>query len=228
LQSLFLPGFNSKGVDSKRMPFSNSLDDQNLDDQSDDRSRWNRKYREAQSAGTKMVPDPFLTQAFSEYVLPLYPKGGKALDVAGGSGRHAIWLAERGWEVTLIDISETGVELARQSAGPLASHIHFVVDDLTGFAASQTGWEMGFDLVLGFFYLERKIFAELMKAIRPGGILIYKTYTSAQATRVEGPVSAPHLLEPEELLKLAAGLRVLHYDENKAGRTMARLVARKT
>ncbi|MFZ0797134.1 MAG: class I SAM-dependent methyltransferase, partial [Terriglobales bacterium] len=96
-----------------------------------EREHWNRKYREA--PGSWLVPDSFLQAAFSKYILPLFPHGGSALDLAGGAGRHAIWLAKQGWEVTLIDISETGAEQARQNAGPLASHIHVVVDDLTHF-----------------------------------------------------------------------------------------------
>src|SRR6266851_3745674 len=85
---------------------------------SSDRARWNQKYRE--SPNSWLVPDAFLEQAFFEYVLPVFPQGGNALDIAGGAGRHSIWLAKRGWEVTLIDISEIGVEQARQNAGPLA------------------------------------------------------------------------------------------------------------
>ena len=79
-----------------------------------ERERWNQKYRE--SPGSWLEPDSFLLRAFSQYVRPLFPEGGSALDLAGGAGRNAIWLAQRGWEVTLIDISETGVEQARQKA----------------------------------------------------------------------------------------------------------------
>src|ERR1035441_2770581 len=106
-----------------------------------ERERWNQKYLEAAGAETWTVPDPFLARAFSGYILPLFPHPGSALDLAGGAGRHAIWLAKQGWEVTLIDVSDAGVEQARQNAGPLASHMHFVVDDLTHFKASQTQFE---------------------------------------------------------------------------------------
>jgi tellurite methyltransferase len=191
----------------------------------DERRRWNRKYREAPEAW--LVPDPFLEQAFSQYVLPLFPRGGRALDLAGGAGRHAIWLAKQGWKVTLIDISETGVEQAKQNAGSLAPHIHFVVDDLTRFQASQTGFKTGFDVVMAFFYLERKIFSEIVRAVRPCGLLIYKTHTLAQAKLPGGPKSPTHLLEPGELLQLASGLRVLHYQERVAKKATAELVARK-
>lgn len=187
----------------------------------DERTRWNQKYRE--SPGSWLEPDAFLAHAFDEFTRPLFPAGGTALDLAGGSGRHAIWLARQGWEVTLIDISDTGIEQARQKAGPLASHIHFVVDDLTRFAASQTQ----FDVVMAFFYLDRRIFPEIVKAICSGGLLIYKTYTQAQAGLVGGPKDVSHLLAEGELLRLADELRVLHYNEVVAEKATAELVAQK-
>lgn len=186
-----------------------------------ERERWNRKYRE--NPGAWLEPDPFLAWAFSKHIKPLFPQGGSAVDFAGGAGRHAIWLAKQGWDVTLIDLSETGVELARQNAGLLASHIHFVVDDLTQFQASQTQ----FDLVMGFFYLERKIFPEIVKAVRPGGVLLYKTYTVDQSKLSSGPKDASHLLAPGELVRLARGTRVLHYCEKVEEKATAEIVARK-
>jgi SAM-dependent methyltransferase len=202
-----------------------------------EREHWNRKYREAPESW--LVPDPFLPRAFSEYILPLFPHGGGGLDLAGGAGRHAIWLAKQGWEVTLIDISETGVEQARQNAGPLASHIHFVVDDLTHLKAAQSQFEIScetsfettfettFDVVMAFFYLRREIFAEVVTAVRPGGLLVYKTYTRAQAELPRGPKNSEHLLDPGELLQLAASLKVLHYREEVAETATAELVARR-
>lgn len=187
----------------------------------DEREHWNRKYGESPSHW--LEPDAFLERAFSEYILPAYPYGGSALDLAGGAGRHSIWLAKQGWEVTLIDISDTGVEQARQNAGTLASRMHFVVDDLTRFQASQTR----FDVVMAFFYLERGIIAEIVKSLRPGGMLIYKTHTIAQATRENGPKNPSHLLQSGELPQLVAGLRVLHYREVVEKKATAELVARK-
>jgi 2-polyprenyl-3-methyl-5-hydroxy-6-metoxy-1,4-benzoquinol methylase len=187
-----------------------------------ERDRWNRKYSEA-SVSSSLIPDPFLPWAFSKYILPLFPRGGKALDLAGGTGRHAIWMAQQGWDVTLIDISETGVEQARVNAGSLATHINFVVDDLTHFKASQTQ----FDVVMAFFYLERTTFADIVKTVRPGGLLVYKTYTEAQANWGNGPKSLNHLLKAEELLQSTGMLRTLHYAEVVAERATAELVARK-
>jgi len=188
---------------------------------STERERWNQKYRE--KPGAWLEPDPFLVWAFSQYIQPLFPRGGNALDLAGGAGRHSIWLAKQGWNVTLMDVSETGVELARQHAGPLASHIHFVIDDLTQFRASQTQ----FDVVMGFFYLEREIFPEIVNAVRPGGVLLYKTYTTDQLKLPGGPKDASHLLAPGELLRLVSSMRVLHYRETVTEKATAELVAQK-
>ena len=187
----------------------------------DERKRWNEKYRE--SPGSWLEPDPFLLRAFAEFVHPRFPAGATALDLAGGAGRNAIWLAQKGWKVTLIDISEIGIEHARQKAGALASHVHFVVDDLTRFTASQTQ----FDVVMVFFYLERGIFPEIVKAIRPGGLLIYKTHTLEQMKLAGGPKNPTHMLASGELLQLAKGLHVLHYREQIAEKATTELVAKK-
>jgi tellurite methyltransferase len=189
-----------------------------------ERERWNDKYRLAPDQW--IDPDPFLLRAFEQFIQPRFRDGGKALDIAGGAGRHAIWLAQQGWEVTLIDISETGVELARQRAGSLASSIRFVLDDLTGPWSSQTRSEE-FDVVVGFFYLERTIFAEIVKMLKPGGLLVYKTLTLEQLKLPGGPRDPAHLLASGELRRLADGLQVLHYAEEIGRKATAELVAMK-
>lgn len=187
----------------------------------DQRERWNEKYRT--SPESWIEPDAFLPWAFRQFIQPEFPNGGRALDFAGGAGRHALWLAQQGWDVTLIDISETGVELARQKAGPLAPHIHCVVDDLTQFRASQTQ----FDVVMGFYYLDRRIFPEIVRVLRPGGLLLYKTYTLEQLKLASGPKDASRLLEAGELSRLVAGLRVLWEQETVSEKATAEIVARK-
>ena len=87
--------------------------------------------------------------------------------------------------------------------------------------------EERFDLVTVFFYLERTIFAQLAQTLRPGGLIVYKTYTSEALRRGYGPSHRMHLLEPNELLKEFEGLRVLYYREPVEGNAVAELVARK-
>ena len=78
-----------------------------------------------------------------------------------------------------------------------------------------------------FFYLERRIFPEILKALRPGGLLIYRTLTLEQMKLASGPKDPAHMLASGELLRLAKGLRVLHYREAVAEKATAELVARK-
>lgn len=187
----------------------------------DERESWNRRYREGSHASRD--PDPFLSQAYEDYVQPLFPKPGTALDVAGGLGRHAIWLARRGWQVTGTDISEVALANARDNAGPVADRIEFVHADMKKFKAGR----QRYDLVLVFFYLERKIFRELMRALRPRGLLVYKTYTLEQRKFKGGPSHPLHLLRKNELLQAFSGLRVLYYAETVRDRGVAEFVGKK-
>jgi tellurite methyltransferase len=186
----------------------------------DDRARWDQRYREGSHAS--LEPDPFLVEAASEFIEPLFPHAGTALDIAGGVGRHAIWLAERGWQVTILDFSEAALAQARANAAHHRDQIEFQPMDLTRFEASST-----YDLVLAFFYLQREIFPALLASLRPGGLLVYKTYTRLQAKFGGGPTHPMYLLEENELLGAFPGLSVLYYRETVRHRGVAELIGRK-
>ena len=197
----------------------------------DEKTFWNRKYREG--SHLSLEPDPFLVRACSEFLADGVP--GYSLDVAGGVGRHALWLAERGWKVKLVDVSEVGIELARRNiAGrlniPSAARepyhrVETEVLDLT--SVHDLGREQ-YDLILVFFYLQRSLFPALVSALKPGGFLIYKTYTIEQQRFQGGPSHPMHLLKPNELLQAFEGLRVLYYHETIHEKGVAELVARKS
>jgi SAM-dependent methyltransferase len=186
-----------------------------------ERAEWDRRYREKPEAWKE--PDLFLEQAFREYISPLFPQGGRALDLAGGAGRHAIWLSRQNWRVTLTDISEAGIALARENAGSLAGQMELRTGDLRTFSASQERY----DLVLVFFYLDRAIFPEIVKSLQPAGILVYKTYTTVNPKPGHGPMDPAFLLQPGELLRSFSRLQILFYRETIRGRGVAELVARK-
>jgi tellurite methyltransferase len=84
-----------------------------------------------------------------------------------------------------------------------------------------------YDLVVVFFFLQRQLFPALGAAIKPGGHLIYKTYTAEQQRFSGGPSHPMFLLEPNELLHAFSSLRVLRYHETIHERGVAELVARK-
>jgi len=186
----------------------------------DERSDWNRRYRER--SHSSLEPDPLLPHAYKEFIQPLFPDAGTALDLAGGLGRHALWLARKGWHVTSIDISDEATAQAEALAEAFGERIKFQTADLTSWRADQP-----VDLVLVFFYLERQLFPEMLKALRPGGLLIYKTYTHLSPKFGKGPTHPMHLLQDGELLQAFPQLRVLHYEEAIRDRGVAELIAQK-
>jgi len=185
------------------------------------RVEWDRRYGEG--SHRSLTPDPFLLNAYEDFVAPSFPKPGFALDLAGGVGRHALFLAERGWDVTLMDISKTGLAEAQHQAEQRKLRITFEQCDLTEGQLPASA----FDLILVFFYLERALFPQLAAALKPGGILVYKTYTREQLRLGGGPTHPMHLLESNELLHAFAGLRILHYHESIRDKAVAELVARR-
>lgn len=192
-----------------------------------EKAMWDKKYSER--SHSSLQPDPFLVRAYEEFLSAASP--GLALDVAGGVGRHAIWLAQRGWRVKLMDISEVGVKQAEENAKQTgtAPSIATEVRDLN--SEQDIGREQ-YDLVVVFFFLQRELFPALAAAIKPGGHLIYKTYTTEQQRFTggsfnSGPSHPMFLLQPNELLHAFPSMRVLHYHETIQGRGGAELVARK-
>jgi len=186
-----------------------------------ERDKWNQRYHEG-THGT-LPPDSLLIDAFDRYIEPLFPNAGHALDIAGGTGRHAIFLADKGWKVRMTDIAETGIVSAQKNAGSLASQIEFQVEDLTLFQGSNESY----DLITVFFFLRRELFGELVKALKPGGLLIYKGYTRVQTRFGGGPTNPAFLFEEKELLNSFRELHVLHYAELIRDCGMAELVGRK-
>ena len=186
-----------------------------------EREKWNKRYLEG-SHGS-LLPDQFLVDAFDRYIDPIFPNKGSALDIAGGTGRHAIFLAAKGWNVLLADIAEQGIENARINAHDLAAKIEFAVEDLARFQAGARQYEV----ILVFFFLQREIFPELVKALKPGGLLIYKSYTRHQTNFKGGPTNPDFLFAENELLNTFCDLRILYYAELIRDCGMAEIVAQR-
>jgi tellurite methyltransferase len=199
-----------------------------------EQTRWNERYKESPSSWVE--PDTFLISAHKEFLADAHP--GTALDLAGGAGRNAVWLAERGWRVKLIDISDVALSLAREkfasaqqtsSSQPRAAAVQFgaletEVVDLN--SVDDLGTER-YDLVIAFYFLRRELFPAIARALKPGGMLIYRTYTIDRMKVPGGPSDPKYLLQPNELLHAFPGLRVLHYHEMLQGKAAAELVARR-
>ncbi len=150
--------------------------------------------------------------------------------MACGAGRNVLFLAELGLEVTGIDISPVGLGLARKAALARKLEVELVAADLTAFTLP----ERSFDVVVCIHYLERKLFPALEAALRPGGVLVYETFTQDQLAFPEAhPRRKEFLLEPQELLRAFPALEVEVYKEGlhrlSDGRraVLAQLIARR-
>jgi tellurite methyltransferase len=168
------------------------------------------------------VPTPAAWLSMHRHLLP----AGDALDVACGRGRHALWLAAEGFRVTAIDRDDDALRDLAADAGRLGLSIVTAREDLERDGAGLP--PEAFDVVVVVHYLHRPLFPRLLAALRRGGVLVYETFTTAQAARGK-PTNPAFLLRPGELRDLVAPLEVLVAREGEfAGRDVASVVARKS
>ncbi|MEO8836477.1 MAG: class I SAM-dependent methyltransferase [Caldimonas sp.] len=133
----------------------------------------------------------------------LLASGGTVLDLAAGSGRHALWLAGRGHPVTAVDRDAAAM-------APLAGHAEVIVADLEGGPWPLAGRR--FDAVVVANYLWRPLLPALVDALGEGGVLLYETFAAGQAS-VGRPRRPEFLLGPGELLNAVAGLRIVVFED---------------
>ena len=184
----------------------------------DDQQRWDEKYR---ARGAR----PRAHAAFLEASAELLPRAGRALDVAGGDGRNALWLAARGLRVTLADVSPVGLSHARELARQRDLELETLALDLS----SDPLPPGPFELVFCFHYLQRDLFPAFVEALAPGGLLLFSQPTQLNLQRHSKP-SGRFLLEPGELPSLIPpALEVVRLEEDwlEEGRHEARVIARR-
>lgn len=182
-----------------------------------DARRWNKKHRQ----------HGFYPHTPSSLIVSLegrLPPGGAALDVAGGSGRHALWLAEKGFEVTLTDISSVALEMAGEQARDRSLGLTTLQADFDQDPLPQGPWEV----ICCFHFLDRKLFPDFRHGLSDNGVLFFVQPTVRNLERHKHP-SIKYLLEEGELSRLVrdAGLTVLHEEEGwlTEGRHEALVVA---
>ena len=176
-------------------------------DDLDNRTFWDRKYEQGMPSLTK--PDPFFVSAYERLVDRSFPNAGVALDLAAGLGRHALWLADRGWRVSAVDVSEVAIGKLSQAAGHLNLKINlFAVD------AAAYGFEPArFDLIVLFYHLDRGLFPKIVSALNPGGLFICKMALQWVSGK---PALAKTRFEPldrNELLSLVPDLQIIDQHE---------------
>ncbi|MEP6904372.1 MAG: methyltransferase domain-containing protein [Actinomycetota bacterium] len=159
---------------------------------------WDERYASGKYSSAK--PHKLLIESAEKL------KAGTALDLACGTGRNAILLAEKGWRVTAVDNSAVGIEIARQRAKEKGLKIDFCVADLEkGEFAIE---ENAYDLICDFYYLQRELFAEMKKGVKPGGIIISTIHIYG-----EDEEKGRFLLKEGELKEFFNDAEILHYHE---------------
>lgn len=183
-----------------------------------DRQKWNAKYEAGFAA--EQAPSRVLV-GLEKYL----PTSGRALEIAGGAARNGIWLAQRGLNVTVADISAVGLAMARERAAEAGALISTLETDLQDQPFPAGPW----DLILSICYLWRPLFAQYPAALAPGGLLVVIQPTKTNLLRHDKP-PADFLLDDGELPHLVAGLKLLHYAEGwqADGRHDAVIVAART
>ena len=155
-----------------------------------DAHAWDERYAAAETVWS-VEPNRFVAAECAD--LPL----GRALDLAAGEGRNAIWLARRGWEVTAVDFSAVAVEKGRRLAGEVP--VDWVVGDVVTGAGLEPVDGPGFDLcVVAYLQLaaveRREAVRRALTALRSGGTLLWVAHDSSNLTEGTGGPQDPAVL----------------------------------
>jgi tellurite methyltransferase len=182
-----------------------------------DLQRWNEKYA-AKAVPGHLVPDTWLV----EQAASLPP--GRALELACGLGHNAIWLAQQGWQVDAVDISPVGLSLAQNLARENNASVNWIAADLDEVSPEIDAY----DLLLVFRFLDRaRLPGIIQQALKPGGRLLYETFTTAHLARPDSHMKNPAFaLAPGELPRLFPACEICEFAEcSLPDRDVARLVA---
>lgn len=184
----------------------------------DDRGAWDRTYNRKDYVFGK-EPAAFLVQQVEKL-----PKG-RVLDIAMGEGRHAVYLAKKGFQVEGVDISDVGIRKAQKLAAENGVKIKAVNADLNKYRIQPNSYSV----ILNFYYLQRSLFPQIVAGLKKGGVLVFETNTMDHLKNPAGKdYEKEYLLEAGELKRAFSELEILYYSETNDGKNaVASLVARK-
>lgn len=164
-----------------------------------DASNWDERYA-AEDLVWSLAPNAVVVAELTD--LP----PGRALDLAAGEGRNALWLAERGFDVEAVEFSPVAIAKAGQLAAHRDLELTFTLADLTAPLTLDTA-----DLVLiAYLHLPREVEAEVLRRaaawVAPGGTLLLVAHARRNLTEGVGGPQDPNLLPtPTEVIDALAG-----------------------
>ncbi|HEX9004051.1 MAG TPA: methyltransferase domain-containing protein [Blastocatellia bacterium] len=182
-------------------------------------AKWAKRQREGELANDR--PHPLVTQFAAQL------KPGRALDVACGTGRNALYLAELGWQVTAVDSSKVAIEILTERARELGVQVDARVADLEKgeFIIEPDSY----DLIVNCCYLQRDLFPAIKAGVRIGGVVIAVIAMMDDNLNLK-PMNPTFLLQPGELRSEFESWKLLHDFEGKPEeksdqRMMAEIIA---
>lgn len=163
--------------------------------------KWNERHRERPPRDD---PSPIVVDTVRN-VAP-----GRALDLACGTGRNALWLARNGWDVVAIDGSVEAIRILREGAAGLPIDARVVDLECQPLAFSDAS----FDLVAIIHFLHRPLFAEVRRLVTTGGLFVAETRTRG--------INPAYCVAPGELARTFADWEIVHSRENDVAEFVAR------
>ncbi|WP_457623706.1 class I SAM-dependent methyltransferase [Persephonella sp.] len=160
-----------------------------------DRKKWNKRYNE----------EEFPWKEPSQILKKFYrlSRKGKALDIAAGLGRNSLFLAEKGFEVDAVELSDVAVSRLKN----LHKNINVIHQDLDFFNIPQDSY----DLIININYLNRRLFPQIIEGLKVGGVLIFETFVLEENSKM----NKDYFLRENELLHSFLKLHILFYEEKK-------------
>lgn len=185
---------------------------------------WDERYSRGEHATAE--PSKLLVRVVKNL------KPGRALDIACGAGRHTVYLASHGWDVTAVDSSGVGIEILNKRARAAGVTVNAQVADLEH-GEFQIEKE-AYDLICDFYYLQRDLFRKVFEGLRVGGTFVAAIHMVDDSPEVK-PMNPDFLLQPGELRQFFRGWEIELYHETAdhdadAGdhtRRTAEIIARK-
>jgi hypothetical protein len=187
----------------------------------EDRNRWNKRYS---ASGYIYGKGPV---KFLEEKLDILIKG-KALVLAMGEGRNAVFLARNGFDVDGCDVSDRAIEKSKLLARESGVTLNAFVADLEEYQIPAENY----DLITCFYYTQRDLIPQIKEGLRKGGMVMFETYSIDQlkyGKDAPGPKNPAYLLKHNELLDSFREFRILYYREGEIAenKSVVSLIAQK-
>lgn len=153
-----------------------------------DQHEWDRRYQETELVWGA-APNRFVVEETSG----LTP--GRALDLAAGEGRNALWLADAGWRVTAVDFSAVALERGKRLAAELGVDVEWVHADAREYAPEPEAYDLALLAYLHLFREEcARVLEHAVRALAPGGLLVSVGHDRSNLVHGTGGPQDPELL----------------------------------